>query len=348
MILAGGSGTRLWPLARAARPKPFLSLAGGKSLFRQTYERVLPLFGRGRVLVVTGSDLAAWVRRQAPGVPDRHVIREGIGRNTAASIALAALWIRTRHGDGVMVVLPSDHRIHPAGAFRSVLRLGIAAARSLRGLLTIGVPARSGDSGFGYIRPGRSAGPPGIRRVARFVEKPDPVMARRMAGGGGYLWNSGIFVWRATTILDQLRRHRPEILSPLAAWVRRAPRGVWTVPSGVLRRVPATPIDRAVLERSREVLVANGGFRWSDVGTWSALGAVAGGGRLGTAGIGEVLAEGSSRCVGINPGGLCAFVGVRDLVVVRSGDVVLVCHQDSTQAVRSLVARLRGSLRRFR
>ncbi len=347
MILAGGAGTRLWPLARASRPKPFLPLLGGKSLFRLTYERVVPLFGPERILVVTGADLAVWVRRQAPEIPRRHLILEGTGRNTAASIALAALWIQAQQGDAVMAVLPSDHWIHPPGAFRSVLRRGIAAARSLGGLLTIGVPARSGDTGFGYIRPGRGAGPRGIRRVERFVEKPGAAMARRMADGGGYLWNSGIFVWRATAILDQLRRHRPGVLRPLAAWARRAPRTTWRVPPEVLRRVSVTPIDRAVLERSADLRVTRGGFRWSDLGNWSALGALLAKDRRGNAGIGRVLSVGASRCLGVNPGGLCAFVGVRDLVVVRSGEVVLVCHSGSAQAVRQAVRGLRGPLRRY-
>jgi len=342
VILAGGPGTRLWPLASPARPKPFLPLLRGKSIFRLTYERIAPLSGRRCVLVVAGVEHRAWVRRQAPEVAADRLLLEEVGRNTAATVATAALWIRARSPQGIMVVLPSDHFVTPAGAFRSAIRTAARAAARSGGLVTIGVPARSPDTGFGYIRPSGRLIAPGIRSVSAFVEKPDAARARRMVRSGRYLWNSGIFVWKADAILEELRRHSPEVLGPLESWARRSRGGSWTVPAGVLRRVPSLPIDRAVLEKSARTLVLRAPFRWSDLGNWDALGGILPRDRLGNGGIGRVIAVGSSGCLGVNEGGLTAFVGVHDLVAIRSGHEVLVCHRGAAQRVRDLRERLRG------
>jgi mannose-1-phosphate guanylyltransferase/mannose-6-phosphate isomerase len=346
VVLAGGAGTRLWPAARPDRPKQFLPLLGRESLFQQALRRVVPLVGRSRVLVVAGARHAAWVRRQAPDVPPGRILLEEIGRNTAASIALAALWITQHHGDAIMVVLPSDHWIHPATAFRSTLRAGIDAVRRTGRMLTIGVEARSAEAGFGYILPAGTAGGRGARRVARFIEKPDFERARRLARSGRYLWNSGIFVWRATTILERLGRHVPAVTRPLERWVARRRRSSWRIPGAVLRRVPAEPIDRAVLERSRDLLVVRAGFRWSDLGNWSSLGVRLRKDRDGNAAIGRLESAGASGCVAVNRGGVTALVGVRDLVVVREGSAVLVGSLGAAQRVREIARRVAAARRR--
>jgi mannose-1-phosphate guanylyltransferase/mannose-6-phosphate isomerase len=336
VILAGGHGTRLWPLARPDRPKQFLPLLGKRSLFQDAHDRLRALVGRDRILVVTGRCHVPWVRRQAPSLPTEQVIAEEIGRNTAASVALAALWIRARFGDGVMVVTPSDHFISPASGFRSTLIRGIGAVRRAGALLTIGVRARTPETGFGYIRPGRREVQPGVRRVTRFVEKPARVRAASMVRSGRYLWNTGIFVWRASGILQALHRHAPAVLRPLDAWAARLRPGHWLVPSSLLRQVQGLPIDRAVLERSRDLLVTGSSFQWSDLGNWSALFDLMRLDRSGNGALGRLLTIDASGCLGVNPEGTTVFVGVKDIVAARSGDAVLVCHRDAAQRVREI------------
>ena len=329
-------------------PKPFLSLDGGASLFRRTYQRIVPLVGRSRILVVTAASDVPWVRKQAPEIPSRQILAEEIGRDTATAVALAAHWLRSRYGDAIMVVLPADHSIRPAMVFRSALRFAIRAVRKTGGLVTIGVPPRAPETGLGYIRPSAREVMTGVRKVESFVEKPDAARAARMVRSGRYLWNSGIFIWKASSILKALERHRPDIAAPVDRWARRASRGSWRVPAAVLRRIPRAPIDRAVLERSREVLVIRAPFDWSDVGNWDALGGVLRRDARRNEAIGRMVALDASRCLGVNGGGLTVFIGLRDVVSVRSGDVVLVCHRTAVQRVREVVRRLRGSLSAYR
>jgi mannose-1-phosphate guanylyltransferase/mannose-6-phosphate isomerase len=316
-------------------------MLGDASLFQRTYRRATRLAGRSNVLVVAGSTHAAEIRRQVPRHPQDRLVLEEVGRNTAGSIALAALWIVRRHRDAIMAVLPSDHCVEPTSAFTATLRRAEDAVRRRdQALLTIGIPPRSPDTGMGYIRfePGPVA--PGLRRVTRFVEKPPARAAERLLRSRSVLWNSGIFVWKASSILAELRRYGPEILAPIETWARRQRRSHWRVPRTVLLDVPDVPIDRAVLERSRSVLVVPASFRWSDVGTWTAVANLLGGLSRGKSALGQCLCFDSPRCLAVNPGGLSVLIDLRDIVAVRSGDTMLVCHRDSVQRVKEVVAHL--------
>jgi mannose-1-phosphate guanylyltransferase len=304
--------------------------------------------GSSRILIVTGASMSSSVRRQAPEIPPGQILREEIGRDTAASIAIAAQWLVSRHGDAVMVILPADHAVRPVAAFRSALRRAIRVARSTRRLLTIGVTATRPEPGLGYIRPGNRRLAPGIWDVRAFVEKPSAERAAKMIRSGRYLWNTGIFVWRASAILAGLRRHRPDILSALRPWTRSAARGARTVPARVLRRVPRSPIDRAVLERSRDLLVMRAPFEWTDVGTWDTFSALLQPDRAGNAALGRILALDASRCLAVNEGGLTVFVGVNDVAAIHSGGALLICKRSSVQRARDVVRLLRGPLAAYR
>jgi mannose-1-phosphate guanylyltransferase/mannose-6-phosphate isomerase len=339
VILAGGSGTRLWPLATGARPKQFLPLLRGSSLFRRTYERAVSVAGRPNVLVVAGAAHASWVRREARGIERSRILLEERGRNTACSVALAALWLLRNRGDAIMVVLPSDHLVGSLSGFRGTVRRAVAAVRKDRSLLvTIGVPPRGPDTGFGYIRRSDRLVAPGVHRVDAFVEKPPKRVARKLVRSRHVFWNSGIFVWTSTSILEELRRHRPDILGPAESWARRARGQVWRVPGSTLRSVPASPIDRAVLERSRATAVTRAGFHWSDVGNWGALADLLAHDRGSNAAIGKALFPGSTACLAVNEGGFSAVVGLKDVVAVRAGDAMLVCHRSAVQQVRDVAA----------
>jgi len=338
VILAGGGGTRLWPLVGPDRPKPFLSIRGRQSLFQQTLRRVLPLVGRDRILVVAGREHDHWIRGQAAFLRPWQVILEGAGRNTAAAVGLAAHRLLDRDPGAIMIVLPADHWIEPPGRFRGTLARAVRAAATTGGLVTLGLPALRPDTGMGYIRPdpGRTANT-GAKQVVAFIEKPDRVRAARMIAGGRWRWNSGIFVWRASAILAALRLHAPSIATSVARWARRGG-GRWSVPATVMRRIPALPIDRAVLERSSDVWMVEAPFRWSDVGSWDAVAALGPRDPSGNGGWERILAVDSERCFGVSDAGIVAFVGVRDIVAVRAGAAVLVCRRGATQAVRTIAA----------
>ncbi|MGH9749273.1 MAG: mannose-1-phosphate guanylyltransferase, partial [Candidatus Polarisedimenticolia bacterium] len=325
MILAGGSGSRLWPLVRARRPKPFLPLVEGKTLFRHTYERMAPLVRPDRLFVVGSASHIRWIRREAPGIPRAQIVAEEVGRNTAPAIALAALRVARADPRAVMIVVPADHHIGPAEGFRRTMRRGVEAVLGREVLLIVGVPPRGPATGFGYLRAGAGGPVTGVRPVASFVEKPGPAAARRMWRSGRYMWNSGIFIWRAATILEELRRLQPALRRHVERWSRDAPHGFWKVPEKVMRRLPSLPIDTAVLERSRRVVCLRAGFRWSDLGSWDAIWEFLGRDTAGNGGCGARVTLGARGCLAMNPDGLTVLAGVRDLVVVRDGDAVLVC-----------------------
>jgi mannose-1-phosphate guanylyltransferase len=343
VILAGGAGERFWPASRQRHPKPFLRVLGGRSLLEATFERARRFAGAGRVWVVCGAEHARAIRA-ATGLPARRILVEPERRNTAMAVGLAAARVAAADPDAVMAVLPADHRIPDARAFASAIRRAARAAREAGVLVTLGVRPTRPDTGYGYIQVGRPAGPghPGLRAVRRFVEKPDARAARRYLASGGYLWNAGIFVWTARTILGELEACAPGLaraLAPLRA--RRAPR------AAALRRAyrgaPAQPIDVAVLERSRRVWTLPVSFHWSDVGTWQSLaeelGVAPGRTRVVAGDLvfddrGGNLVWGGRRAV--------ALLGVEGLAVIESEDALLVARLDRAPEVRAIVSELKA------
>jgi len=342
VILAGGAGTRLWPLARATQPKQFIPLFGGRSLFQRTVARAAALVGPRWTIVVAGRRHAALVRSQGIGLAPDRIILEGEGRNTAASVALAARWARERHDDAILVVMPSDSWIDSQPGFLKTIRAAVAAVRRAGVLATIGIPATEPETGFGYIRPAFMPRPAALAPVEAFIEKPAADAARRMVRSGRYLWNSGIFVWRASTILAALAGHAPRLARGAArAAMRRRPEG-WVVGGAAMERIPAQPIDRAVLEKTRRLVVVRARFGWSDLGNWNSVARLLASQPWGGRALGGRLAIDARRCEAINPGGMTVFVGVADLVAVRSGDSVLICRRDAVQRVRDIPEAVRA------
>ena len=348
-ILAGGGGTRLWPLSRTRSPKQFLRLAGERSLLQATADRLLPLTGWDRIYVVTGRDYAEPTREHLPELPAGNLLLEPTGRGTAIAIGLAALEIARRDPDAVMASVGSDHLVADPAAFRRCLSAAAAAARRGNYLVTVGVRPSLPHTGYGYIRTGaerfRAEGSP-ILAVEGFKEKPDRDTARLYLATGRYLWNTSYFVWRVSSILDALARHAPRVhvgLGRIAAALGTPAED--EVIAEVYRHLPAEPIDTAVMERADNILTVSGEFGWSDVGSWADVYPVAtereGNFVLGGAG-GQVLAVESEGCLFQTSGRLVAAVGLKDVVVVDTDDVVLVCPRDRAQEVRRLVEHLRG------
>ncbi len=341
MILAGGAGERFWPASRARRPKPFLRVVDGRTLLDATLARARRVAGPGRVWVVCGAEQARQVRL-ATGLPAARILVEPARRNTALAIGLAALRIARHAPDAVQVVMPADHVIPDARAFAGAV-LRAAAAAEQGALVTLGVEPTRPETGYGYIRlgarpPGAAAGLHGVRR---FVEKPDAARARRWLRRGGYLWNSGIFVWRARTILAEIERCAPELHGRLAP-LRGARGGRAAALERVYRSAPAQPIDRAVLERSDRVWCLPVDFHWSDVGTWQSLAEELGVGEDVTRVIGgEVLLDDAPGNLVWAGDRLVTLLGVEGLAVVDAGDVLLVTRLERSSEVRRIVARLR-------
>ena len=348
VILAGGLGTRLWPLARESRPKQFLPLVDGKSLFRLAYERIAPLVPDERIVIVTRCVHEQWVRRQVPEVGAGAIIIEGTGRDTAASVALAAHWIQARHGDGTMIVLPADHWLSPASGLRAALRRALRAAGRTGGLIILGVQPEGPETAYGYVRGAGGEIAPGVRRAESFVEKPDGRTARRLIKARGTLWNSGIFIWKASVILSELERHRPRYSSMVRQAVARMGARQWRIPARAMRKLDVVSIDRAVLQKSRRLFVVKGSFRWTDLGSWDRLIGVLRKGRGDASFAGKVIMIDAPGCAAACDRGLVAIVGVDDLIVVRSGDVILVGGRKTLSRVGAVPALLRGDLRRYR
>jgi mannose-1-phosphate guanylyltransferase/mannose-6-phosphate isomerase len=351
LILAGGSGTRFWPLSRTSRPKQLLALEGERSLLQETVERLRPLVGAESVWVSTTRALAGEVRRQLPEVPREQVIAEPVGRNTAPAIGWSVRAMPEAARRGVVAVLPADHRMADGAAFRAALAGAAAAAREEDRVMTLGVVPRWAETGYGYLELGEAVGAvPGVRRVRRFVEKPDASRAAAFLASGAYLWNAGIFVFRGATLLAHLARLAPELARGLEAMAAAAsPEAA----DDIYARLPALSIDYAVMEKLDGIATVPLDCGWSDLGSWEALYEVLGAGAEGAEGNavhgGETLAlDARGNLLVSDPAapGVIAVLGVSDLVVVRTADAVLVCPRERSQEVRRLVEELKARGRR--
>jgi len=357
VILAGGAGERFWPASRLHYPKPLLEVVGGQSLLDATLQRARR-FARDRIWLVCGREHAR-AMRAASGLPASRVLVEPRRRNTAMAVAWAAQRIANEDPDAVMAVLSADHHIADVGAFARDIRRSARAAAAADVLVAFGVRPTRPETGYGYIHLGETVGSefPGLRRVRRFVEKPSAVAARRYVRSPEYRWNAGIFVWKARTILDEIEVCCPELHRAVEPLRRSAKRRAQVEDS--YSRAPSLPIDVAVMERSKRVWSLPVDFSWSDVGTWQSLAAELGvgtpsprrGRRRESEGSsrvisGDVLQSGSHRNLVWGSERLVALVGVEDLAVIDTGDVILVAKLDRSADVRKLVAKLRSQGRR--
>jgi mannose-1-phosphate guanylyltransferase len=338
VILAGGVGSRFWPLSTPDRPKQLLPLVTDEPMLAATLRRLGPIASPDRTLVLTNASLVDPVRALAPRIPPANVIAEPRPAGTAAAIAWAADTIVRRDGEGaVMVCVHADWAIADEPGFQRALEDAARVAERHQALVTVGVIPTRPDPGFGYIQPGaRVDGEGTARRVARFIEKPDRSHAQRMRAEG-FLWNSGIFAWRVADFLAELRRVTPEVAPALDAANGDAQRFFETV----------TPIavDVGVLERSSRVVVLPGDFGWDDVGTWASLGRVRARDAAENAVRGSVVARDAERNVVHADHGTVVLYGVSDLVVVTRGALTLVTTRERSADLKSLVDGLPSTIR---
>lgn len=349
VVMAGGESTRLWPLARARRPKVLLPLAGRQSLLQRTVANLSASFGLRRILIVTGAEIEAEVRRQLPRIPRDHILVEPASRNTAACLALAADWLATYAGDVVMLATPADHVVADVAGLRRALDTAVAVASAQGCLVVVGVAARRPESGYGYLERGK--GLEGFGESAfwarRFHEKPAPATARRYIRSGRHLWSTGIFAWRVSVFQRALAQCAPQISAAMGK-VYASLRGRRARLRRAYRSVPAQPVDLALLQPISErkdaaarIAVVRGAFDWLDAGNWNAIAALWPRDADGNVVRGRALAIDSRNSVVYCPDRLVTLIGVTDLIVVDGGEVVLVCPRHRAQDVRQAAAALK-------
>ncbi|MEN6559187.1 MAG: sugar phosphate nucleotidyltransferase [Acidobacteriota bacterium] len=349
VILAGGRGTRFWPLGRAARPKQFLRIAGPDPMLLETVRRIRPLVPPRRLTLVADAVQTRQARKLLPKLPKGCFLVEPEARNTAPALMLATARVWLENPEAVVAVLPADHLVR--GQDRFLRRLGDAAEAAARErvLVTFGIPPTYPATGFGYIRHDRGAG----RRIGgtiffparEFKEKPSLAQADEYLASGDYAWNSGMFLWRAGVFAEKLERFAPELVPAWKAMTAALRSGSRARLKAAFKLAPALSIDYALMEKAGGVLVADGDFGWSDVGSWSTLAEIWPRDPSGNAARGDVLALDSRDCLVWNPGRLTALVGVRDLVVIQAGDALLVCDAALDQKVKDVVEALKRKKR---
>jgi mannose-1-phosphate guanylyltransferase len=343
VILAGGVGSRFWPVSTPSRPKQLLPLASERPLLEDTLERILPLVPQERIRILTGASLADPILNALPVLGPGNLLLEPRAAGTAPVLVWAAAELERRDPDAVMISLHADHVIHPAESFRSLLARAAELAVRHRRLFTIGALPNRPETGYGYIRLGSALdeareGEAAAFQVAEFVEKPNRETAERYLREGHYLWNTGLFVWRASDLLDQIERHTPE-LAELVPIVREG--GV----EEFFRRAPSLSIDEGLLERSDRVGVLRATFDWDDVGAWDAVSRTRPADSDGNVAVGEAYAVEARNSVLYSEQGPIVAFGVEDLVVVRTGDVTFVTHRSRTAELKTMLARLPDALR---
>ena len=342
VIMAGGIGSRFWPASRKAQPKQFLNVFGSDTLIQSTIARLQGLIPPERCLIVTHERYVEQTQEQLPAVPDANILAEPISRNTAPCITYAAVKLAERDPEATMVVLPADHVIRNVDRFHSTLRTALDAAQEPGALVTIGIDPTYPATGYGYIQydgptdfdaDGVEAYP-----VRTFAEKPDRSTAERFIDSGDFLWNSGMFIWRADTILDQVECHLPDTHAafqslPAAVDTDEEPKAV----QQAFQNSPSISIDYGVMEQATTVYVVPGTFEWNDVGDWRAVYDLSAKDELGNVIDGNVITHDSSRCYIQGSDRLVVLVGMHDTVVVDTDDAVLVCNRENTQQVKQVV-----------
>jgi mannose-1-phosphate guanylyltransferase len=346
VIMAGGKGTRFWPKSRESMPKHLLDIVSEKTIIQETIDRIIPLIPAENILIVTGVSHAEELMRQVPHIPEENIIIEPVGRNTAPCIGLAALHIKRSSPDDVMVVLPADHLITDAARFRYLLSTAAEVAAQGDFLITIGIQPTYPETGYGYLEQGilkETIKDEDIFRVKSIREKPDLEQAKVFLEKGGFYWNSGMFLWRADTILRAIKRWLPDIhkgLSQIESVIGTDKEK--EIVEHVYNKIPSISVDYGIMERADNVLLIRGDFGWSDMGSWDALWEVLKKDEHGNA------AHGRAFFIGVDAKNsliqssrkLVALVGVEDLIVVETKDSLLICKRGRSQDVRAVVEHL--------
>ena len=345
VIMAGGSGTRLWPLSRRHLPKQALHLVGERTMLQHAVDRLAPLLPMERVLIVTAAEYVSTLAAQVPDIPPGNIIVEPMARGTAGAIGLAALHLQRRDPDSIMAVLTADHYIRAVDVFRQALGAACSVAEQGR-IVTLGICPSYPATGFGYVRRGdwlAAAGGFQVYRVDAFVEKPDAPRAAQFLASHAYSWNSGMFVWQVRRVMEEFARHMPGFYAQMQSIA-----GALDMPdydrtlAGVWPAVRKETIDYGIMEKAHDVAVIPVDIGWTDIGDWGALYA------LQSATQGDNIVAGNH--VGVATGGclvrggkkLIATIGLQDTIIIDTDDAILICARDRAQDVKAMVEQLQA------
>lgn len=343
IIMAGGSGTRFWPLSRKTMPKQLLNLSGNGLMINETIDRMTGFIKKEDIFIVTNTDQADKMKELVEdGIKMDHILSEPAARNTSACIGYAAMEIMKKYGDGVMCIFPSDHYIKDEESFTKALNEAIRVAEASEKLVTIGITPTFPSTGYGYIKFDKLQN--GIvKNVEKFVEKPNFETAVKYLKSGDFLWNSGMFIWKASAIIDNFKRFLPKVYNALA--VIGDSMNTVNEKEVIAKRYPEIPsisIDYGIMERSDEVVVLEGDFGWNDVGSWDTLGALYDTDEKGNIIKGEQINLETFNCISYSDKRLIATIGMDNTIIVETDDVVLVCSKDKAQDVKKIVDLLKA------
>jgi len=348
VVMAGGRGERFWPLSSETLSKPFLPLLGEKTMIQETVERITPLIPKERILIVLSRDLLSIARKQLPEMPEKNFVLEPFGRDTAACIGLASLYVEKMDKDASVVVLAADHLIKGKEAFFKTVTNAFTFIRKNDYITTIGIKPTHPETGYGYIEPGEKVGSrnsESFYRVARFIEKPTQSMADHYLKTDRYYWNSGMFMWRNATIQKSLSLYMPELWSGLMH-IKQSLGSTEEIK--VIEREFAKfkriSIDYGVLEKTPQVVVVPASFGWDDVGTWTALERIYTLDESGNVIVGKHVGKDTSGCIIVSQNQMIATLGVKDLVIVQAEDRILVCHKENASHLKEIVRLSEGGV----
>lgn len=343
LIMAGGRGERFWPRSRQSMPKQFLSLTDdGRTMIQLTVDRISPMVALEDIYIVTNRDYKGLVQEQLPGIPEKNILCEPAGRNTAPCIGLGAIHIAKKYDDAMMLVLPSDHLVKYNAIFLKAMSEACEVAEKGENLVTLGITPDCPETGYGYIKfiPDQMEG--AAYRVERFVEKPNLETAKEYVASEQYLWNSGMFIWKTSTILKKLEMHLPKTYAGL----QKIADAIGTpeqelVLEEVFPTFASESIDYGVMEKADHIYIITGSFGWDDVGSWLAVGRIKKSNEFGNVVNGNVITVDTKNCIIQGNQKLIATVGVNNLIVVDTEDALLVCQADSAGDIKKVLENLK-------